>query len=59
LCGLISITLFMSGARFETQSAPYRGVALAVTIAVAYKTKSAVTGMLVGTALVLVFSWMR
>ena len=59
LCGLISITLFMAGARFETQAAPYRGVALAVTIAVAYKTKSAVTGMLVGTALVLVFSWMR
>jgi len=59
LCGLISITLFMSGARFELQAAPYRGIALAVTIAIAYKTKSAVTGMLVGTALVLVFSWMR
>jgi len=59
LCGLISITLFMSGARFETQAAPYRGVALALTIAIAYKTKSAVTGMLAGTVLVLVFSWMR
>ena len=59
LCGLISITLFMSGARFELHAAPYRGIALAVTIAIAYKTKSAVTGMLVGTALILVFSWMR
>jgi branched-subunit amino acid transport protein len=59
LCGLISITLFMSGARFEAQAAPYRGVALAVTIAIAHKTKSAVTGMLVGTVLVLLFSWMR
>ena len=59
LCGLISITLFMSGARFESAAAPYRGVALAVTIAIAYKTKSAVTGMLVGMVLVLVFSWMR
>ena len=59
LCGLISITLFMSGARFEAQAAPYRGVALAATIAVAYKTKSAVTGMLVGTVLVLVLSWLR
>lgn len=59
LCGLISITLFMSGARFEAQAAPSRGVALAVTIAVAYKTKSAVTGMLVGMVLVLGFSWWR
>lgn len=59
LCGLISITLFMSGARFEAQAAPYRGIALAVTIAIAYKTKSAVTGMLVGMVLVLAFSWMR
>jgi len=59
LCGLISITLFMSGARFEAQAAPHRGLALAITIAIAYKTKSAVTGMLVGTVLVLVFSWMR
>ena len=59
LCGLISLTLFMSGARFEAQLAPYRGIALAVTIAIAYMTKSAVTGMLVGTALVLIFSWLR
>jgi branched-subunit amino acid transport protein len=59
LCGLISITLFMSGARFEAQAAPYRGVALAVTIVIAYKTKSAVTGMLVGVVLVLAFSWIR
>jgi branched-subunit amino acid transport protein len=59
LCALISITLFMSGARFEMQAAPYRGIALAVTILIAYKTKSAVTGMLVGTALVLLFSWLR
>jgi branched-subunit amino acid transport protein len=59
LCGLISITLFMSGARFDAAAAPYRGVALAVTLAIAYKTKSAVTGMLVGVVLVLLFSWIR
>jgi len=35
LCGLISITLFMSGARFEADAAPYRGIALAVTLGVA------------------------
>ena len=56
LCGLISITLFMSGARFEAQAAPYRAVALAVTIAVAYRTKSAAMGMLVGMVLVSVLS---
>ena len=59
LCGLISITLLMSGARFDVQAAPYRLVALAVTIAVAHQTKSAVTGMLVGVALVLLFSWLK
>ena len=59
LCGLISITLFMSGPRFDIHAAPYRGVALAVTIAIAYKTKSAVTGMLVGMVLMLMFSWLR
>lgn len=59
LCGLISITLFMSGARFESDKVLYRGVALAVTVAIAYKTKSAVTGMLVGMVAVLVFSWLR
>jgi branched-subunit amino acid transport protein len=59
LCGLISVTLFMSGARFEAEAAPYRAIALAVTVVVAFKTKSAVTGMLIGTALVSLFSWLR
>ena len=59
LCGLISITLFMTGARFEARAAPYRGVALAITVAIAYKTKSAVTGMIIGMVLVLIFSWVR
>ncbi len=59
LCGLISVTLFMSGARFEAEAAPFRGIALAVTIAVAYRTKSAVIGMLVGVVVVMAFSWLR
>src|SRR4249920_3520353 len=41
LCGLISITLFMSGPRFESDKALYRGIALTVTIAIAHRTKSA------------------
>ena len=59
ICSIISVTLFLTGARFETQVAPYRGAALAVTIIVAHKTKSAVTGMIVGMVLVLLVSWIR
>ena len=59
ICSIISVTLFLTGAKFEGQVALYRGSALAVTIIIAYKTKSAVTGMLVGTVLMLLFSWIR
>ena len=60
LCSIISTTLFMRGASFETaDTAPYRAVALIVAVVVARRTKSAVTGMLVGMALVLALSWMR
>ena len=56
ICSIISVTLFMSGAHLETAAAPRRAVALAFTILIAYKTKSAVTGMIGGAALVLVLS---
>lgn len=59
ICSIISITLFLTGAKFDSQAAPYRSAALAVTIIIAHKTKSAVTGMIVGTVLVLLLSWMR
>ena len=59
LCGLISVTLFMSGARFESGKAVSRGIALAVTIVIAYKTKSAVAGMLIGMVLVLLLSFIK
>lgn len=55
ICSIISVTLFMSGGRFET-AAPRRAIALALTIYIAHKTKSAVTGMLAGAALVLILS---
>jgi branched-subunit amino acid transport protein len=58
ICSIISVTLFITGGKFEAQAAPFRGFALAVSIAVAYWTKSAVTGMLVGMMLVLVLSWL-
>ena len=59
ICSIIAVTLFLTGAKFDSQLAPYRAAALLVTIIIAHRTKSAVTGMLVGTALVLIFSWIR
>jgi branched-subunit amino acid transport protein len=59
ICSIISITLFMSGARFEVNAAPWRGLALALTIFIAHKTKSAVTGMIVSVILLLALSWIR
>jgi branched-subunit amino acid transport protein len=59
ICSIVSITLFMSGARFDAAAAPYRGLALAATILIAHKTKSPVTGMFIGALLVLVASRLR
>jgi branched-subunit amino acid transport protein len=59
ICSMISTTLFMTGATFDTQGVPSRAAALAATILVAHQTKSAVTGMLVGTIIVLAVSWLR
>jgi branched-subunit amino acid transport protein len=56
ICSIISVTLFMSGARLETAAAPRRAVALAFAIVIAYKTKSAVTGMIAGAVLVLILT---
>jgi branched-subunit amino acid transport protein len=59
ICSIISITLFMSGARFEIHAAPRRGLALVFAVLIAHKTKSAVTGMIAGVLLVLVLSHIR
>jgi branched-subunit amino acid transport protein len=59
ICSIVSITLFMSGARFDAAAAPYRGLALAVTIFIAHKTKRPVMGMFIGALLVLVASRLR
>jgi branched-subunit amino acid transport protein len=59
ICSIVSITLFMTGARFDADAAPYRGLALAVTIVIAHKTKRPVMGMFVGALLVLVASRLR
>lgn len=59
ICSIISVTLFMSGARVETDAAPRRALALTVAIIIAHKTKSAVTGMIAGALLVLLLSHMH
>ncbi len=59
ICSIIAVTLFSSGARLDADAAPYRAVALIVTVVIARKSKSAVTGMLVGAVLVSLFSWLR
>jgi branched-subunit amino acid transport protein len=58
ICSIISVTLFMSGAHLEISAAPRRAIALIGSILIAYKTKSAVTGMLAGALLVLLLSWL-
>lgn len=56
ICSIISITLFMSGGQVETAAAPRRAIALGLTLYIAYKTKSAVSGMIAGACLVLILS---
>jgi len=59
ICTIVSTTLFMAAGHFESQAAPHRAVALLATIVVAQRTRSAVTGMIIGTIVVLLLSWMR
>jgi branched-subunit amino acid transport protein len=59
LCSVISTTLFMTGARFESDAALYRAVALVLTMVIARWTKSAVSGMVAGMSLLLLLSWLR
>ena len=58
ICSIIAVTLFMTGGKFELHLAPSRALALALTVAVAYITGSAVSGMLGGMLLVLILSWL-
>jgi branched-subunit amino acid transport protein len=59
ICGIISTTLFVVGTRFDSEAAPHRAVALAVAIFAAHRTKSPVTGMIIGTIVVLLLGWWR
>ena len=59
LCGIISTTLFMKGGGFELGIAPYRAAALISAIVIARWTRSALAGLIVGTIVVSVFSWIK
>ena len=59
ICSIVSTTLFMTAARFESQAAPHRAAALLVAVIVARRTRSAVTGMIIGTIVMVLLSWMR
>ena len=59
ISSIISVTLFMSGPRFESAAAPRRGLALALAVLVAHRTKSAAGGMIAGVLLLLALSWLR
>lgn len=58
ICSIIAVTLFLSGAHFESAAAPRRALALAVCIFVARRSQSAVTGMIVGAFVVLGLTWL-
>lgn len=58
ICSIISVTLFMSGARFDAAAAPQRVLALAITVAVARLAKSAAGGMMAGVIVTLVLTWL-
>ncbi len=58
ICSIVATTLFMSAGRFEAATAPHRAIALVAAIIVAERTKSAVTGMMIGAALASLLSWL-
>jgi branched-subunit amino acid transport protein len=57
ICSIVATTLFMAGGRFESHAAPHRALSLFAAIVVARRTRSAVTGMIVGTILISLLSW--
>ena len=57
VAGIVSVALYLSAGNFDAAQAPRRTLALAIAVFVTVKTRSAVTGMLVGTVVVLLLSW--
>ena len=57
VAGIVSVALYLNAGKFDAAEAPRRTLALAIAVFVTVKTRSAVTGMLVGTVIVLLLSW--
>jgi branched-subunit amino acid transport protein len=58
VASIVSTTLFISSGSFAAAAAPRRLIALAIAVAIAALTRSAVAGMFTGTAVVLLLSWL-
>jgi branched-subunit amino acid transport protein len=54
---IVSISLFLSGRQFDAAVAR-RSIALVVAVSIAALTRSAVAGMLIGTVVALLLSWL-
>jgi len=57
VASIVSTTLFISGGQFDAAPAPRRLIALAIAVAIAMLTRSAVAGMFTGTVVALLLSW--
>jgi branched-subunit amino acid transport protein len=57
VASIVSTTLFISGGQFDAAPAPRRLIALAIAVAIAMLTRSAVAGMFTGTLVALLLSW--
>jgi len=57
VASIVSTTLFISGGQFDAAPAPRRLIALAIAVAIAMLTRSAVAGMLTGTVVALLLAW--
>jgi branched-subunit amino acid transport protein len=58
VAGIVSISLFLAGPRFEAAAAPARALALIVAVLLASWTKSPLMGMVVGTLVATVLPWL-
>lgn len=58
VASIVSTTLFLSGARFDVAAAPRRLIAMVIAVSVAIMTRNAAAGMLIGTGVALLLSWL-
>jgi branched-subunit amino acid transport protein len=57
VAGIVSVALYLSAGHLDVAAVPRRTLALAIAVFVTVKTRSAVTGMIIGTVAMLLISW--